>query len=127
MADIGLKIPFQFAPQGTLATSENADLVRGHVEQVVNVRAGDESGSQRGEYKWLTEFGNIMDLARHHSPEIFEDLIETFVDDALARWVPSATFHAVEVFRDGRLRQRARIAWTYRKEGDVRLAQADLT
>lgn len=126
MTTTGLRTPLQFTPHGTLATEEGPDYVKTQVNQVVNVRGGDESGRQRGEYKWLTEFGNIVDLARHHPREVFEDLMEAFVDDALSRWVPDASFIAAGVVSGGRLRQIARVAWRYRGDTEDRFAEAEL-
>lgn len=127
MADVGIRTPFQFNPTGTLALARDAQLIQCHVNQVVNVEATDDSGTTRGEYEWQTELGSFIDLARHHSRDFFEDLLDAFVEGALSRWVLDATFVASVVERVARLFSKARIAWTYKSETERRAAEADLT
>ena len=127
MADIGIATPFQFNPSGTLALARDAELIQCHVNQIINVEATDDSGTTRGEYEWQTDLGNFIDLARHHSLDFFQDLLDTFVEGAMSRWVPDATFVASTVERTARLYMRANVTWEYKNEADRRTAEASLT
>lgn len=81
----GLLVPFRRGA-ADFVSGEGADLINGEIQQVLGIRCS--SATTQGELPWRTDFGSLIQHARHRNNDaVLEALLTQWAVDAVARWL----------------------------------------
>lgn len=99
MTGRSLNVPFLRDGRRDFAATEGIELLRRQVEQVLATECNPDGTG--GEMPWRTAFGVPLHLVRHRAnTHVLRALVQTWLRDALVRWVPNAELVLVEVTTD---------------------------
>lgn len=81
----GIVTPFRRGASD-FATGEGAALINSEIRQVLGTRCS--SSTTQGELPWRTDFGSLVEHARHRNNDaVLEALLTQWAVDAVARWM----------------------------------------
>jgi phage baseplate assembly protein W len=94
----GIIAPFRRDGISDFRNGTGAELVRAHLEQIIGVGCSNGQ-SMQGEYPWDPSFGSQIDQLRHRNVNdpITQSIAETFVVDAITKWMTSIRVTSVEL------------------------------
>lgn len=93
----GLIAPFTRGAND-FTTGEGAALINSGIRQVLGTRCS--SSTTQGEIPWLTEFGSLLDHARHRNNDaVLGELLNQWTVDAIARWMKSVRITQTKLIR----------------------------
>lgn len=83
----GIISPFRRDENADFANGCGLDLIRSHIENILNVR--NLTDVTRGEYPWKSSFGSQVQQIRHRNEGVgVEELARFYVIDAIRIWEP---------------------------------------